>query len=424
MGRRPTRQPRVAVVCQPTTSLVPPTDSVTLVSTELARRLSDRASMVLVGSGGHRRVAPGWVEGLEAVLVPTGPDRVLERAVGRAEAVGAHRRLPSFARATHYLPYAARAGLAVRRAAVDVVHVQSFSQFVPVIRRLHPGARIVLHMHCEWLSQLDREVVGGRLEQADLVVGCSEHIVAAVRQRFPPLADRCLTVHNGVTPAARPRAGSRPPARPGHRLLFVSRVSPEKGLHVLLDAMGPILERHPDVTLDIAGTEHSIPPEYIVDLDPDPLVRALRRFYGGTAYADELRRRLPPATAGRVRFLGFVPPGHLSRLYRQSDVLVHPSLVEAFGLPPAEAMAAGIPVVASRVGGIPEIVEDGVSGLLVPPGDPRALAGAVGRLLDDDALSARLAAAGRRRVERHFGWDRAADTLWAAYERLLAPPRG
>jgi glycosyltransferase involved in cell wall biosynthesis len=76
-----------------------------------------------------------------------------------------------------------------------------------------------------------------------------------------------------------------------------------------------------------------------------------------------------------------------------------------------EAMASGVPVVASHLSGIPELVEDGVTGLTVPPGDAEAIAGAIGRLLEDPALRARLAAAGRQRITEEFDLDRNAETL-------------
>jgi glycosyltransferase involved in cell wall biosynthesis len=102
----------------------------------------------------------------------------------------------------------------------------------------------------------------------------------------------------------------------------------------------------------------------------------------------------------RFRFLGFTPD--VRPAVADLDLLVLPSLQEPFGRSVIESMALGVPVVASDVGGIPEIIEDGVSGVLVPPGDDRALADAIRRLLDDDELRGRISAAGLRSVRERF----------------------
>jgi glycosyltransferase involved in cell wall biosynthesis len=114
----------------------------------------------------------------------------------------------------------------------------------------------------------------------------------------------------------------------------------------------------------------------------------------------------------------------LPQLYRAAAVAVVPSVwQEPFGMPIVEAMACGTPVVASRVGGIPEILGDQRGGLLVPPDDPAALAAALAGLLEDPRRRAAMGAAARDLAVTRFGWQRiAADLL--AYYRELRPPRG
>ncbi|NYZ78318.1 glycosyltransferase family 4 protein [Candidatus Micrarchaeota archaeon] len=104
----------------------------------------------------------------------------------------------------------------------------------------------------------------------------------------------------------------------------------------------------------------------------------------------------------------------LARLYAASDVFVLPSLWEPFGMVLAEAMAAGKPAVGTRIGGIPEIIQNNKNGLLAPPHDPRELAHAINRVLDDDKLARRLARAGRKTAAKKFTWDNC--TL--AYEKF------
>jgi starch synthase len=102
--------------------------------------------------------------------------------------------------------------------------------------------------------------------------------------------------------------------------------------------------------------------------------------------------------------------------YEEADVVAVPSRFEPLGMVAAEALALGAPVVASRVGGLPDIVEHGVGGLLVPPGDPAALAAALCRLLEDRDLAGALAARGQERVRRDFGEE----TILPRYARLYA----
>ena len=120
----------------------------------------------------------------------------------------------------------------------------------------------------------------------------------------------------------------------------------------------------------------------------------------------------------RVRRLGWV--GDVGPLLAGAAVFVYPSRYEGFGLPPLEAMACGVPVVATAVGSLPEVLGD--AALLVPVGDPPALAAAIDRVLTDDALRAGLIEAGRRRVES-FSWRAAGDALVGAYGDMVAAAR-
>jgi glycosyltransferase involved in cell wall biosynthesis len=112
-----------------------------------------------------------------------------------------------------------------------------------------------------------------------------------------------------------------------------------------------------------------------------------------------------------VDFRNKVPDAELHVAFLTSDVLVLPSIIDArgdtegLGVALLDAMSYGIPAIASRVGGIPDIIEDGVSGLLVPPADPQALAEAIERVARDPAFARRLADAGRERLRTHFSWD-------------------
>ena len=121
-----------------------------------------------------------------------------------------------------------------------------------------------------------------------------------------------------------------------------------------------------------------------------------------------------------VRFVSKVTDERIVELYAEAEVAVVPSLYEGFSLPAVEAMACGVPVVATTGGALPEVVgTDGVTGLLVPPGDPSALATAIGTALDDAGLRARLGAAGRTRVLERFTWAAAARATVEQYRTVL-----
>jgi glycosyltransferase involved in cell wall biosynthesis len=160
----------------------------------------------------------------------------------------------------------------------------------------------------------------------------------------------------------------------------------------MIDAAQGILTRVPDVRFDIVGdgTERN----QLIAYARDRGVAHAFTFHG---HCEDVPARIAA-----------------------SDICVLPSLSEAFPNAVLEAMAAGLPVVASAVGGILEVVEDDRTGLLVPPGDALALAGALERLLQDDALGTRLAAAGRRTVELRYSFDRMIASFDELYTTELA----
>jgi glycosyltransferase involved in cell wall biosynthesis len=125
----------------------------------------------------------------------------------------------------------------------------------------------------------------------------------------------------------------------------------------------------------------------------------------------------------RVTFLDSLSQAELVCAYNQSQMLISPSLYEGFGLPVAEAMACGTPVVATRVGASPEVIEDGVSGILVAPGEAASLATAIRTLLQDPARCHQMGTAGIERVRERFSWRRAAEETADLYEDVLGQRR-
>lgn len=116
-----------------------------------------------------------------------------------------------------------------------------------------------------------------------------------------------------------------------------------------------------------------------------------------------------------VRFLGFIPQNQIVHFYASADVIAIPSIYEPLSIVALEAMSMERPVVASRVGGIPEIVSDGVTGILVPPSEPLALANAIDEVLTDRDLASRLGKKARSVVKESFTWERVANRTLKAY---------
>ena len=122
----------------------------------------------------------------------------------------------------------------------------------------------------------------------------------------------------------------------------------------------------------------------------------------------------PAALPPGATFHGLLGREALARLYATASIFALPTRREAFGLSFVEAMAFGLPAIGSRIEAIPEIIADGETGLLVPPGDPAALAEAISTLLGDPARARRMGAAGRARVAGRFSWRLAAESMLEA----------
>ncbi len=181
-------------------------------------------------------------------------------------------------------------------------------------------------------------------------------------------------------------------------ILFVGRIDPIKGIDVLVDALSG---------LRTALWQTAPPHLWVVGGGTsDPGMPAL------------IERARSLNVFDAISFVGSVPHTDLLPWYRAADVVAVPSFYESFGLVAVEAMASGTPVVASRAGGLAFTITDGVSGFLVPPNDPPALAGALSRVLTDCALRDRLGA-GAVQTAAPFGWPAITDRLVHIYDRLV-----
>jgi glycosyltransferase involved in cell wall biosynthesis len=189
----------------------------------------------------------------------------------------------------------------------------------------------------------------------------------------------------------------------------------------LLQAFKTVAARFPNARLDLVGGRGAMPMRLLVGLSDDPLVSALQRFYhpdGSSDYPEQLDEMVRSAgLEDRVTFHSYLPHKEIISYYQLADLVVNPSLSETFGISIVEAMACGIPVVGTRVGGMLDTIVDEV-GRAVPAEDPALLAEAICEILDNRALGQQMGARGRERAVRHFTWSARAGRMLDVYRRV------
>ena len=329
---------------------------------------------------------------------------------------GTVHRLPvwSLPGAAHYTFFRGL-GPAVERFRPEIVHAHTYGTHqVTVASRLRRRTGlpfiVTAHFHPIWSieggwwrrrlrSFYDGLLAGPTLRGASRLVVQTreeERLIRSLGTDLPPVS----VVPPGYRPLPAPPSGERPFSRAYGLgtpfLLFVGRRASNKGLLELVEAFAPIARSDATATLVLVGED------------------------GGMGARVEARIQ-ELGLAGRVRQVGHVADeALLASAYREARALVLPSEYEAFGLVLLEAMAQGTPVIASRVGGIPEIVEDGRTGLLVPPRSPGPLSEAIRRLWDDPTLAHRLGETARTTVVPRYRWEAVAEAIETIYREVLA----
>jgi glycosyltransferase involved in cell wall biosynthesis len=338
----------------------------------LQRQLLPGETLVLFSSSWKDRLRPDAIPGAEIVDRRI-PVRLLNLAWHRLGSPGVERLAGSIdiAQSAHPLLMPARPR-AVRAVTVyDLDFLDHPERTRAEIRRDYPA------------------LAATHARRADLVVVISEHTARQVHERLHVARDRIVLCRPGAPPRSRPSArGEDGP------ILFVGTVEPRKNLPTLFAAYEQVVARRPSApALVIAGgmVEHS---EKILD---------------------DLRGRT--ALSGRVELRGYVSDAERQGLYARASMLVLPSLEEGFGMTAVEAMQAGLPVIASAAGALPEVI--GNAGIVLDPADGSGFAAAIERLLDDKEERERLVQAGYEQAQR-FSWDASAATLLRAYRQAVA----
>jgi glycogen synthase len=329
----------------------------------------------------------------------------------RVERLGDHGRVlrlgvpVRFGRQLYSLPTARLIGRVARRADLVHVHLGEDLAIVPLglAAARRAGCPLVITVHCSTRHTLrgaqPKAVLlrrlGGAIElhgqrRADAVIALATPLAERLAAGgIPP--ERIHVIPSGVDPGRfLPGRPDPTPADGRPRVVFVGRLAHQKGVDTLLRAAR--------LTREAAR---------IVIVGDGPLRTRLERNARAWGLDD-------------VRFAGFVPHADVPAHLEHADVLVLPSEYEELGSVLVEAMQAGLPIVATRVGGIPDLVDDGVTGRLVARSDAAALAGAIDDLVADPALARRLGEEGRRRAAG-YAWDSLADRVLGLYRSLLPP---
>jgi phosphatidylinositol alpha-mannosyltransferase len=279
----------------------------------------------------------------------------------------------------------------------DVVHVHepltpSASMFA-VLAGVAPSVA-TFHSGADWSRLFDLAAPGLKRVARRLAVrvAVSERAASFVRTR---IGGTYRVIPNGADVTRFEKVEPADLGPDGPRILFVGRLHERKGFPTLVSAFGILAGERDDVRLVVAGEGED---RTAID-------------------------RLAPSARARVTMLGMIPNEDLPPYHTACDVFVAPSVGgESFGMILVEAMAAGLPVIASDIPGYDEVIADGIDGLLVPPRAPVSLADTIGRVLDDAALSARLGEAARQRARR-FDWSVVTEELEEAYRDALAMGR-
>ncbi len=381
-----------------------PEDLITPWLVETIRRLRPRGIEVEVLAPAYRGLSDQVVDGVRVHRFryaprawetlthdQTAPDRIRERprygalvpsyVLAGARAAASLARTGEFALVHAFWPLPhGLLGLAAKRAAG-----------VPLVSTFFGVELTWMESQLPFLRPLLRRIARG----SDAVTVISSYTAAQLRRSVPEVDP--VVIPFGATVEAPPEI-SLPFAGKGPvRLLFAGRLVERKGVHRLLEALAR-LEAPDAIRLRVVG-----------DGPERPRLEARARELG---------------VDGRVDFDGFVSGARLQSAFEEADVFVLPAVrdrkgdVEGLGVVLIEAMAHGRPVIACEVGGIPDVVRDGETGLLVPPDEPAALAGAIERLCRDPAEARALGLRGKEWGARRFGWERIVDSLEALYRSV------
>jgi glycosyltransferase involved in cell wall biosynthesis len=314
----------------------------------------------------------------------------------------------------------------------DAIVVNTYIQYLPEFRRALPEAVIAAYLHDELVAHLPTSFVQARLADADRVVCVRKHICGQLRQRLPSLSDRLKVVALGVDPS-RFHPAEKGEGRRGGPILFVGRLSPEKGLHVLGAAFADVHRHFPDVRLKLVGSPGMMPFAWIRSVSSDDAMKSLWRYYGksefdrfrqevvmrGRGYVEAVKDVLGPACAA-TDFVGPVPYGSLPQIYRDASMLVSPSVCMELPTPVYEAMGSGIPALLTYEAREEGVVRDGTTVVRVPRNDTKALAEAMLHMIKNPVDADHIGHSARQAILKDGTWSVRASSLIRLLEEAIS----
>jgi len=295
-----------------------------------------------------------------------------------------------------------------RRLGIQIVHghwaIPTGPALVAAARRLKVPSVITMHGGDVYVNVAEgydfptrwyvRPVLAWTLRKASALTAISEDCKNHALRAGATESSVTVVMNGADLRRFSPASTQGTPSEFGSRMIFACRqLFPRKGIRFLIEAVAKLKPKYPDISLIIAGDGFERP------------------------VLEKLAQTLDVGIS--TKFLGWVANKELPRYFRGCAVSVIPSLEEGFGIPAAEAMGCEAPVVATDAGGLPEVVENGVTGYVVPKGDAAALAVAIDRLLADDALRRKMGEAGRIRALGRFDWDLSVKQFEAVYASVL-----
>ena len=434
-------------------------------SHQIALRLSGQAEVTVFERAQRRsRRSHGMVEGVNYHYIHAGFNKAWNSL---SNSVSLSSRQFSDTNGYH-LPWLMRLARTLRKGRFDIVHLQDYSNAVATLRSLLPKIKIILHLRDASFNNAQHAVMTKRMMKCNLVVGSTRHIRDGLRKQFPQAASRVTYIPSGVdVKLFHPDPNYQPATRVGHdsadyrvidtavrgmlstvlgekfesgaidttisativptpdkrrarleqRILYVGDISPEQGVHDLIDAFSQIAPHFPQATLELVGRvcNDSQPRP---DLPEDHPAQELQKFYYGD-YMEHLRKRIPEKLWRRIKFTSPMMEDGLVRRYRQSAMVVNAAYFDGSLMSLIEAGSCGKPTIATRTGSTSEVVLDGDTGFLITPGDIHMMAQSMGVLLMDLQEQARMGRNARVRVKHLYRWNPVARATLDSWQRLV-----
>ncbi len=265
----------------------------------------------------------------------------------------------------------------------DVFLIFNRVNYVDVLRKIKPKSKIYLYIGNSHIVNEKKEIAEKMLKAVSGVLCVSGFIKKEIDNKYPQFSHKTFFLPQGIN------INEFSPGSGGTKdcltILFVGRLNHDKGVHILLEAYRKIIKKYPHTKLKIVGSS----------------------WFGSnekTEYTESLQE-LAQGLEENIIFTGFVPNNKISEVYKTADIFVAPSIfLEPAGMMNMEAMASGIPVITTLVGGIPELVKD--AGILVDSDNVEATYNALVMLIENPSLREELSKKGRYRVEKKFDWDK------------------